>query len=180
MTARSHGSGRYQPADLGSLGEGAVIEEGVLVFNPAHVHIGRDVYIGHRTMLCGDTRAELRIDDGAWIGPDCYMHSAGGIHVGRRAGIGPRVTVLTSTHVESPPPTPIIDAPLEFAAVEIGEGCDVGIAAILLPGARLGAGAQIGAGSVVTGEIPSGAIATGAPARVTRHRGVRPDDQRKA
>lgn len=171
MTARSHGSGRFNPADLGSLGEGAVIEEGVLIFNPAHVHIARDAYIGHRTMLCGDTRGELRIEEGAWIGPDCYMHGAGGIRIGRRAGIGPRVIMLTSTHSETLPPTPIIDAPLEFTPVEVGEGCDVGVGAILLPGARVGAGAQIGAGSVVTGEIPPGAIAAGAPARVMRQRG---------
>jgi acetyltransferase-like isoleucine patch superfamily enzyme len=174
MTARSYGSGRWAPEDLGSLGEGTVIEEGVLIFNPSHVHIADDVYIGHRTMLCGDTRAELRIEAGAWIGPDCYMHSAGGIRIGRRAGIGPRVMVLTSTHSEIPPPTPIIAAPLQFAAVEIGEGSDVGVAAILLPGARLGPGAQIGAGSVVTGEIAEGAIAAGAPARVSRRRGERP------
>jgi acetyltransferase-like isoleucine patch superfamily enzyme len=171
MTARSHGSGRYVPADLGSLGEGTVIEEGVLIFNPSHVHIASDVYIGHRTMLCGDTRGELRIEEGAWIGPDCYMHSASDIRIGRRAGIGPRVILLTSTHSETALPTPIIDAPLKFAPVEVGEGCDIGVASILLPGACVGAGAQIGAGSVVTGEIPTGAVATGAPARVMRQRG---------
>jgi acetyltransferase-like isoleucine patch superfamily enzyme len=173
MTARSHGSGRYASADLGSLGEGAVIEEGVLIFNPAHVHIAREVYIGHRTMLCGDTRGELRIEEGSWIGPDCYMQSAGGIRVGRRVGIAPRVIILTSTHRETPPPTPIIDAPLEFAPVEIGDGCDIGVGSVLLPGARVGAGAQLGAGSVITGEIPMGAVAAGAPARVTRRRGER-------
>ncbi len=172
MTARSSiGSGRFTLADLGSLGEGTVIEEGVLIFNAAHVHIASNVYIGHRTMLCGDTRGELHIEEGVWIGPDCYMHSAGGIRVGSRAGVGPRVIMLTSTHAETSPPTPIIDAPLEFAPVEVGEDCDVGVASILLPGARLGAGAQIGAGSVVTGEIPAGAIAAGMPARVMRQRG---------
>jgi acetyltransferase-like isoleucine patch superfamily enzyme len=173
MTARSHGSGRFAPEDLGSLGAGTVIEDGVLIFNPSHVHIASDVYIGHRTMLCGDTRGELHIEEGAWIGPDCYLHSAGGIRVGRRAGIGPRVVVFSSTHAESPAPAPIIDAPLQFAAVEIGEGCDVGVASILLPGCRVGAGAQIGAGSIVTGEISPGAIASGAPARSTRRRGER-------
>jgi len=171
MTARSHGSGRYVPADLGSLGEGTVIEEGVLIFNPSHVHIASNVYIGHRTMLCGDTRGELRIEEGAWIGPDCYMHSAGGIRIGRRAGIGPRVVILTSTHAETPVPTAIIDAPLQFALVEAGDGCDIGVGSILLPGALVAAGAQIGAGSVVTGEIPTGAVASGAPARVRRQRG---------
>src|SRR5437660_1780135 len=107
MTAQSHGSGRYVRADLGSLGEGTVIEDGVLIFNPSHVHIGSDVYIGHRAMLCGDTRGELRIEQGAWIGPDCYMHSAGGIRIGPQAGIGPRVIMLTSTHSATSLPIPI-------------------------------------------------------------------------
>jgi hypothetical protein len=47
----------------------------VLIFNPAHLHIGRDAYIGHRIMLCGDTRTELDIEEGVWIGSDCYMTS---------------------------------------------------------------------------------------------------------
>jgi acetyltransferase-like isoleucine patch superfamily enzyme len=171
--AKSYGSGRYAPEEIGSLGEGVVIEEGVLIFNPAHVHIASNVYIGHRTMLCGDTRAELRIEEDVWIGPDCYMHSAGGITIGRRTGIGPRVAILTSTHSETLFPTPIIDAPLQLAPVEIREGSDLGIASILLPGARVGAGAQIGAGAVVTGEIPPGTVAVGIPARVVRRRGER-------
>jgi acetyltransferase-like isoleucine patch superfamily enzyme len=145
----------------------------VLAFNPAHIFIGDDVYVGHRAMLKGDTRAELRIDAGAWIGQDCYMQSAGGIRIGRRAGIGPRVMVITSTHEETPPPAAVLDAPIEFAPVEIGAGSDIGIGAILLPGARVGDGAQVGAGAVVTGEIPAGAVAVGVPARVLRRRGER-------
>lgn len=174
MKARSHGSGRFALEELGSLGEGVVIEEGVLIFNPAHVHLADDVYVGHRTMLKGDTRGELRIEQGAWIGQDCYLQSAGGIRIGRRAGIGPRVMMLTSTHIEAAPPAPIVDAPLEFAPVDVGEGSDIGIGSILLPGARIGAGAQIGAGSVVKGEVPAGAVAAGVPARVQRQRGERP------
>jgi len=174
VTPSSHGTGRFLPSDLGGLGTGCVIEEGVLVFNAAHVFLDDDVYVGHRTMLKGDTRAELRIRAGAWIGQDCYLHSAGGIRIGERAGIGPRVVMLTSTHEETPPPAAVIDAPLRFAPVEVGAGCDIGVAAILLPGARIGDGAQIGAGAVVSGEIPAGAVAAGVPAKVLRYRGGRP------
>ncbi len=173
MTPKSHGSGRFELGDLGSLGDDVVIEEGVLIFNAAHVHLEDEVYLGHRTMLKGDTRGELVIEQGAWIGQDCYLHSAGGIRIGRRAGIGPRVMMLTSTHIEAAPPAPIIDAPLEFAPIDVGEGCDIGVGSILLPGARIGAGAQIGAGSIVKGEVPAGAVAAGVPARVRRRRGER-------
>lgn len=171
MTAVSHGSGRFEPSELGTLGAGVVIEEGVLIFNPAHVHLGDGVYVGHRAMLKGDTRGELCVAAGAWIGQDCYFHSAGGIRIGARAGIGPRVMILTSNHEESPPPAAVVDAPLRFAAVEVGAGADIGIGAILLPGARIGDGAQVGAGAVVAGEVPAGMVAAGVPARVLRRRG---------
>ena len=171
VTANTHGTGRFEAADLGALGDGCVLEEGVLVFNPAHVFLGERVYVGHRTMLKGDTRGALRIEDGAWIGQDCFLHSAGGITIGARAGIGPRVMMITSTHEETAPPMAVIDAPLVLAPIEVGAGCDIGIGAILLPGTRIGEGAQIGAGAVVTGEIPAGAVAAGVPARVLRQRG---------
>jgi len=173
VTWTTHGSGRFEPGDLGALGDRCVLEAGVLAFNPAHIFIGDDVYVGHRAMLKGDTRGELRIGSGSWIGQDAYFHSAGGIRIGERVGIGPRVMVLTSTHEEVPPPAAIIDSPVEFAPVEIGDGSDIGIGAILLPGARIGTGAQIGAGAVVTGEVPDGMVAAGVPAKVLRRRGAR-------
>jgi acetyltransferase-like isoleucine patch superfamily enzyme len=81
--------------------------------------------------------------------------------------------ILTSTHAETRPPAPVVDAPLEFGTVELGPGCDIGVGAILLPGCRVGAGAQIGAGAVVTGDVPDGTVAAGVPARVVRRRGER-------
>lgn len=171
--AQTHGTGAWRPEDLGSLGSGCVIEEGVLVWNPGHVHLEDGVYVGHRAMLKGDTRAELRIGAGSWIGQDAYMQSAGGIHIGPRVGMGPRAMILTSTHEDTAPPAAVMDAPLEFAPVSVGEGCDIGIGAILLPGTALGAGVQVGAGAVVSGEVPPGAVVAGVPARVLRMRGER-------
>jgi hypothetical protein len=57
--------------------------------------------VGHRAMLKGDTRNELRVGDGSWIGQDCYFHSAGGIRIGRDVGIAPRAMILTSSHEET-------------------------------------------------------------------------------
>ncbi len=174
MTWTTHGSGRFALEDFGAVGDRCVFEDGVLAFNPECIFVGDDVYVGHRAILNGDTRAELQIGTGTWIGQDCYFHSAGGIRIGARAGIGPRVMVLTSTHVETPPPAAILESPIEFAPVEIGAGSDVGIGAIILPGSRVGEGAQIGAGAVVTGDIPAGTVAAGVPAKVMRRRGERP------
>jgi acetyltransferase-like isoleucine patch superfamily enzyme len=168
---KTHGTGRFEARELGSLGERVVIEEGVLVFNPGHVHLGDDVYVGHRAMLKGDTRNELVVSDGSWIGQDCFLHSAGGIRIGRDVGLAPRAMILTSKHAETALPTPIMHGPLELEPVEIGDGSDLGLGSILLPGTRLGAGVLVGAGAVVKGEFPDGAVVAGVPARVLRSRG---------
>jgi acetyltransferase-like isoleucine patch superfamily enzyme len=169
--ASSHGTGRFETGHLGALGTGCVIEEGVLAWHPQTIRLGANVYVGHRTMLKGDTRGELTVGDATWIGQECFLHSAGSIRIGAEVGLAPRVSILTSTHEESAPPRPIISAPLQFAAVEVGDGCDVGLGAVLLPGTRLGDGVQVGAGAVVTGDIPAGAVIAGVPARVLRFRG---------
>ncbi len=170
--AQTHGTGRWRREDIGSLGAECVIEEGVLIWNAAQVHLAEGVYVGHRAMLKGDTRGELRIGAGSWIGQDVYLQSAGGIEIGAKVGVGPRAMVLTSTHAETPPPAAVLDAPLEFAPVAIGEGCDIGLGAILLPGTTLGPGVQVGAGAVVSGEFPGGTVLAGVPARVLRERGT--------
>jgi acetyltransferase-like isoleucine patch superfamily enzyme len=79
--------------------------------------------------------------------------------------------MLTAVHAETPPGTPITDAPLRYGRIEIGDGCDVGVGAVLLPGTRLGAGIQVGAGAVVRGEHAAGAIIAGVPAPTVRMRG---------
>jgi acetyltransferase-like isoleucine patch superfamily enzyme len=144
-----------------------VFEAGVLVFHPEHVEIGDDVYVGHQTILKGYFRNRMVIGARSWIGQQCFFHSAGGIVLGERVGVGPGAKILTSTHtLPEDPKLPIMDGALVFAAVTVGDGADIGVGAILMPGVTVGAGAQIGAGAVVTKDVPPGAIAAGVPARV--------------
>ncbi len=173
MTAKprnSHGTGRFEPDDLGSLGPGTVIEQGVLVFHPDRVHLGAGVYVGHQTILKGYHRNELVIGDGSWIGQQCFFHSAGGIRIGDAVGIGPAVKILTSVHREAGRDVPILHAPLELAPVVVEDHADVGVGAILMPGVTVGRGAQVAAGAVVTRDVPAYAVVAGVPARVLRER----------
>ncbi|MEX0822530.1 MAG: acyltransferase [Rhodothermales bacterium] len=167
----THGTGRFSPADLRRLGEGVVLEEGVLIFHPENVEIGDHVYVGHRTILKGYYKNDLVIGDGSWIGQQCFFHSAGGIRIGTNVGIGPSVKILTSAHELDDTDEPILHGDVSFAPVVLEAGCDVGVGAILLPGVTIGRGAQVGAGSVVTRDVPAGAVVAGSPARVLRYRG---------
>jgi acetyltransferase-like isoleucine patch superfamily enzyme len=168
--ARSHGTGEFAPGDFARLGRDVVFEAGVLVFHPETIEIGDDVYVGHQTILKGYHRNQMRIGSGTWIGQQCFFHSAGGLTIGRRVGIGPGVRILTSAHRLDQTDKAILDNPLDFAPVAIEDEGDLGVGAIVLPGVRIGRGAQVGAGAVVSVDVPAYAVVAGVPARVLRMR----------
>ncbi len=170
MRRTSHGSGRFTPADLAACGEGCVFEEGVLVFHPDRVFLGDGVYVGHQTILKGYHAGDLRIGDGTWIGQQCFFHAAGDLTIGRDVGVGPGVKIITSAHEEAGRDVPILHAPIRFAPVVIEDDADLGVGSVILPGVTVGRGAQVGAGAVVTRDVPAYAVVAGNPARVLRER----------
>src|SRR5579884_2831681 len=134
---RSHGTGRFTRAELGRCPDSVVIEEGVLVFHPDRVFLGEDVYVGHQTILKGYYKNDLVVGARSWIGQGCFLHAAGGIRIGEVVGVGPRVSILTSVHEESGPDElaqPIMSGPLLFRPVVLEDGCDIGVASVILPG----------------------------------------------
>lgn len=180
---RSHGTGQVVRAQLAACPGSVVIEEGALIFHPENVYFDEDVYVGHYAILKGYYKNQLRIGRGSWIGQGAFLHAAAGIEIGTRVGIGPKAMILTSAHTlpEAPAqaqgaapsfreeePIAILERPLRFAAVRLGDGCDVGVGAIILPGVTIGAYAQVGAGAVVTADVPPRAIVAGNPARLIR------------
>lgn len=167
---RSHGTGRFSPDDLAACGDGCVFEEGSLVFHPERVWIGRGVYVGHGAILKGYHAGDLRIGDGAWIGQQVFLHAAGDLTLGVNVGVGPGVRIITSTHRESGRHTPILHAPIECSPVIVEDDADLGVGAIILPGVTVGRGAQVGAGAVVTRDVPPYTVVAGNPARVLRER----------
>lgn len=170
MQRESHGTGRFRAEDLAACGAGCVFEEGALVFHPERVWIGAGVYVGHYAILKGYYQGEMRIGDGTWIGQQCFLHAAGSITIGANVGVGPAVRILTSTHAEAGRDVPILHSPLELAPVIVEDDADLGVGAIVLPGVTVGRGAQVGAGAVVTRDVPPYSVVAGNPARVLRER----------
>jgi len=176
---RSHGTGQFSRPALGSCPDSVVIEDGALIFHPENVFFAADVYVGHYAILKGYYKNQLRIGRGTWIGQGAFLHAAAGIEIGQQVGIGPKAMVLTSAHelpsaaapppAEIPIPIPILERPLRFAPVRLLDGCDLGVGAIILPGVTVGAYAQVGAGAVVTADVPPRAIVAGNPARLVRY-----------
>jgi acetyltransferase-like isoleucine patch superfamily enzyme len=73
-------------------------------------------------------------------------------------------------HKEDDLSKPIIFNDLEFGEVIIEDGCDVGMGSIILPRVKIGEGSIIGAGSVVTKNIPPYSVVAGNPAKSLRKR----------
>ena len=104
------------------------------------------------------------------IGPDvffnfnCVVLDVVAVTIGARTQIGPAVQLYTADH---PRDSLIRQTGAEFARpIQIGRDVWIGGGAIILPGVTIGDNAVIGAGSVVTRDVPDGCTACGNPARV--------------
>ncbi len=168
---QSHGDGRFSREQLAACGPHVVFEGGVRIWHPDRVHLGDNVYVGHDAMLKGYYRGTLRIGDDTWVGQGVFIHAAGDVTIGRAVGVGPFCKFLTSFHGEAGRDVPILAAPIEFRAIVVEDDCDIGVGSVILPGVTIGRGAQIGAGSVVTKDVPAYAIVAGNPAKLLRFRG---------
>ncbi len=168
---QTHGTGEFSREQFRAIGDNVIFEPGVLVFHPDTITLGNNIYIGHGTILKGYYNNEMSIGDHTWIGQGCFFHSAGKITIGKAVGIGPHVKILTSVHADiGDVSKPVMHNPLEFKPVTIGDGSDIGVGTIILPGVTIGEGAIIGAGAVVTHDVPPYAVAAGVPAKLLHYR----------
>jgi acetyltransferase-like isoleucine patch superfamily enzyme len=152
-----------------SVGNDLQIGVGVVLKHPETMEFGDCVFIGSQVMIQGRFDGTCRIGNHVWIGPQAYF-DARQLVLEDYVGWGPGAKVLGSAHTGNPIEEPIITTALVIKPVVVETGADVGMNASILPGARIGAHAIVGAGAVVTGDIPPYAIAAGVPARVLRSR----------
>lgn len=152
-----------------TFGDGVRIGRGVVCRHPETFAIGSGVFIGDYAVLQGRFDGSCTIGDYAWIGPQAFL-DARSLVIEERVGWGPGAKVLGSTHTGVPADVPIIDTELEIKPVRIGAWADVGVNAVILPGVTVGKGAMVGAGAVVTQDVPPFAVVAGVPARVLRYR----------
>jgi len=151
------------------VGHDLQVAPGVVLKHPETMEFGDCVFIGAQAMIQGRFDGTCKIGSHAWIGPKAYM-DARCLEVGDFVGWGPGAKVLGSTHTGEPVGEPIITTPLVIKPVVVGYGADIGMNASILPGVHIGAHAIVGAGSVVTQDVPEYAIVAGVPARILRTR----------
>lgn len=113
-----------------------------------------------------DYGSMISIGDNVFINFNCTILDAAPVTIGSDVLIGPNVHLYSATH----PVDPAIRAKgLEFAKpVNIQDNTWIGGSSVICPGVTIGARSVIGAGSVVTKDIPSDVVAAGNPCQVIR------------
>lgn len=128
---------------------GRQVPESFRMFPPFYTDFGKNTVFG----------------ENVFINACCCFQDQGGIVLGDNCLVGHRVTIATINHGLRPEERHIH----HVAPVVIHENVWIGSSATILPGVEIGAGAIVGAGSVVTRNVPPRGIVGGVPARFIRY-----------
>lgn len=126
-------------------GRRAIVFGNFTVSNPKRVKIGANCHINHDVFLLG--RTGITIGNDVVLSARCMLLDAG-LDTHSLAGFDER------RHIDGP--------------IVVGDGAWVGAGAIILPGVNIGERSIVGAGSVVTKDVPARTVVAGNPARVIR------------
>lgn len=159
---------------FGSFGERSSIEYPAILQNVEHTYIGNNTTILSNSRLQNYTD-RVRSLDGIHIGDNCYLGFGLSLLNGSKISIGNSVlmasNILISSENHGMDPEseiPYMDQELIAKDVEIKDGVWIGQNVCILPGVVIGEKSIIGAGSIVTKNIPAYCIAAGNPARIIK------------
>ncbi|MGY2051126.1 sugar O-acetyltransferase [Methylobacterium sp. JK268] len=126
------------------------VADGVVIRPPFHCDYGYNIRLGRNVFL----------------NFNCVILDIVTVEIGEMTQIAPGVQILAADHPRDPE---IRRSGLENGRpVRIGANCWIGAGALILPGVTIGDDAIVGAGSVVTRDVPAGATVVGNPARAVR------------
>jgi len=157
-----------------NLGRNVFVGDGVVIYQTV---TGGSVELGDAVQLYSDIIIETgdggRVTIGAetHIQPRCQLSAyKGSIKIGKRVEIAPNCAFYPYNH-EFALGEPVRNQPLTTrGGITVDDDVWLGVGVIVLDGVTIGKGAVIGAGSVVTRDVPDEAVAFGSPARVVRMR----------
>jgi acetyltransferase-like isoleucine patch superfamily enzyme len=141
------------------------------VCRPLFSYSGKNLNIEHGVLF---PWGKVSIGSNSGIGEHSWVGA--GTRIGENVMMGPEVLIYTRNHR-----TDRVDVPMteqgfaQIAPVDIGDDVWIGARVIILPGVTVGCGSVLGAGTVISKDVPARAVVVGNPARVVRYRGVFPD-----
>jgi acetyltransferase-like isoleucine patch superfamily enzyme len=138
--------------------ESLTIGQGTRIW--AHAHVLPGASIGADCNICDTVFIENDVIVGDRVTVKCGVQLWDGIRVGNDVFIGPNATFTNDLFPRSK------EYPPQFARTVLEDGCSIGANATILPDITIGRRAMVGAGAVVTKNVPPYAVVTGNPARI--------------
>jgi len=138
------------------------------------IHVGSNVLLGEHIWLNAkdsqnDGKVTLYIEDGAYIGRFVQINAWHNVFIGRDVLISDRVYISDADHHCDDINEPISKQGDSFkGGVTLGDGCWVGIGAVILPNVTIGRNAVIAANSLVTENVPDFTVVGGIPAKIIK------------
>ena len=165
-----------------SIGEQFEMEELPYITGRGRIIVGDRVRLSGKPSFGFSNRLhaapELVIGDNTFIAHGCSFHVADSVRIGKHCFLASKVAVhdfdghpIDADRRRTGQPTP----PEGVRRIVIGDDVWIGTGAIILKGVRIGARSIVGAGSVVTRDVPPDTIVAGNPARVVKHLACRSD-----
>lgn len=156
------------------LGHASYLDEGVYIHAcPSGVEIGPNTLIMHGAVLHVYNFRQLP-NSGIRIGRDCLIgeysviRGQGGVSIGDRVYTSPMTQIIAVNHVFNDPERPFIEQGITAEGIVIEDDAWLGSAAVITDGVRIGKGAVVAAGAVVTRDVPPHSVVAGVPARVVK------------
>ncbi|RUM42707.1 MAG: acyltransferase [Desulfocapsa sp.] len=177
-----------------SCGKSLILGKGIVLRKPGNIEIGDNVAIDDYVMLdCyRDATPALTIGDDVVISNSCIIQAKiGSLEIGDHCDIGTHTIITSIGGIQLAPSvliggncyiggaryhfedldTPIMDQGVySHGSILIGEGTWIGASVTIIDGVSIGKGCVIGAGALVTADIPDFGVAVGVPAKVIRYR----------
>lgn len=160
------------------VGPQCFIDDGVTIFahpDGGRIVLGKGVHIFRGTLIEVGAGGSVTIGDNTHVQSGCNLKGfLGSLHIGANVQVAPGCGFSPYEHQFEDTERPIREQGIRSRGdIVIEDDVWLGLGVYVLDGVRIGRGAVIGAGSVVTRDIPAYAIAAGVPAKVIRYRGHR-------
>lgn len=135
-----------------------------------YVTISRGVMIRPSSYYGGDYGVGLTMGEHSSIGPYGYVGCSGKINIGKNVMFGPKCSLFAENHVFSDTEHSIKSQGVKQKGITIEDDCWIGSNVTILDGVRIGKGSVIGAGTLVTKDIPAGSVVVDARNKKIRAR----------
>ncbi|MGQ0604429.1 MAG: acyltransferase [Anaerolineales bacterium] len=162
---------RLRFADQIRLGHGVYLDQGVYLHaTPSGIRLGANTIVMHGAVLHvynfrNMPHAGITIGRDSLIGEYTVIRGQGGVHIGDRVYTSPFTQIIAVNHVFDDRTKPFVEQGITAEGIVIEDDVWLGANVVVVDGVRIGQGAVIAAGAVVTKDVPPYTVVAGVPAK---------------